>query len=99
MRSIFSFVLIGVSLVNANIFYDLSKEDINKVKDSRNFSGKVVLVTGSNSGIGEGIVKLFSVLGAQVVVTGRNGTSLKRVAQEVQELSPNKLKVKTLRKF
>ena len=85
--------LIGVSLVNANIFYDLSKEDLNQVKDSRNFTGKVVLVTGSNSGIGEGIVKLLSFLGAHVVVTGRNASEVKRVAKEVQELSPQKLQV------
>jgi short-subunit dehydrogenase involved in D-alanine esterification of teichoic acids len=83
-----------VSLVNANVLYDLSKEDYNRVRDSRNFTGKVVLVTGSNSGIGEGIAKLFSVLGAQVVITGRNETGVKRVAKEVQELSPNKLKVR-----
>jgi len=53
----------------------------------------VVLVTGSSSGIGEGIVKLFSLLGAQVVVTGRNVTGIARVAKEVQELSPKGLKV------
>ena len=94
MKSIVCFVLIVVSLVNANVFYDLSKEDYNKVKDSRNFTGKVVLVTGSNSGIGEITVKLFSVLGAQVVVTGRNATTVKSVAAEVQELSPKKLKVR-----
>ena len=94
MRSIVCFVLIVVSLVNANVFYDLSKEEYNKVKDSHNFTGKVVLVTGSNSGIGEITVKLFSVLGAQVVVTGRNATTVESVASEVLELSPKKLKVR-----
>ena len=82
-----------LSIVNANIYYDLSQEEYNEVKNSRNFTGKVVLVTGSNSGIGEGIVKLFSILGAKVVVTGKNATGVKRVAQEVQELSPHKNKV------
>jgi len=57
------------------------------------------LVTGSSSGIGEGIIKLFSLLGAQVVVTGRNVTRIRQVAQEVQDLSPKKLKVKKLNKF
>ena len=94
MRSLLCLVLITFSLVNANVFYDLSKEEYNKVKDSRNFTGKVVLVTGSSSGIGEGIVKLFSLLGAQVVVTARKAADVKRVAQEVQQLSPQKLKVR-----
>ncbi|CAG2108510.1 unnamed protein product [Medioppia subpectinata] len=60
--------------------------------NGRDFTGKVVLVTGSSSGIGEGIVKLFSALGANVVVTGRKADQVKRVAQEVQDLSPKKLK-------
>ncbi|CAG2118737.1 unnamed protein product, partial [Medioppia subpectinata] len=42
--------------------------------------------------IGEGIVKLFSILGANVVVTGRKAQDVQRVAKEVQELSPLKLK-------
>jgi len=82
-----------VSIVNANIYYDLNNENVNEVKNSRNFSGKVVLVTGSSDGIGAGIAKLFSGLGANVVVHGRNATKLNKVAQEVQQLSPNKLKV------
>ncbi|CAG2180927.1 unnamed protein product, partial [Oppiella nova] len=57
-----------------------------EVRDSRNFTGKVALVTGSNSGIGEQIVKLFSALGASVVVTGRNASEIKRVAQEALEV-------------
>ncbi|CAG2107951.1 unnamed protein product [Medioppia subpectinata] len=62
------------------------------IKESRNFTGKVVLTTGSSTGIGEGIVKLFSILGASVVITGRNETQIAKVAQEVQRLSPYKLK-------
>ncbi|CAG2100198.1 unnamed protein product [Medioppia subpectinata] len=74
----------------------MSSNDIKayfEVKNSRDFTGKVVLVTGSSSGIGEGIVKLFAILGANVVVTGRNETEIQRVAKEVLELSPKKLKV------
>ncbi|CAG2173035.1 unnamed protein product [Oppiella nova] len=63
-----------------------------EVRDSRNFTGKVVLVTGSSSGIGEQTVKLFSALGARVVVTGRNASHVETVVQEVQQLSPKKLK-------
>ncbi|CAG2174118.1 unnamed protein product [Oppiella nova] len=71
---------------------DFPIDDYLAVKNSRNFTGKVVLVTGSSSGIGEGIVKLFSILGAKVVVTGRKDAEIHKVAQEVQQLSPDKLK-------
>ncbi|CAG2105370.1 unnamed protein product [Medioppia subpectinata] len=69
-----------------------SPDEISQVTNGRNFKGRVVLVTGSSSGIGEAIVKLFSLLGAKVVVTGRRAAEVKRVAQEAQQLSPEKLK-------
>src|SRR5258708_37139315 len=37
-----------------------------------NFSGKVVLVTGSTTGIGEACAKVFAQSGAAVMVCGRN---------------------------
>ncbi len=76
----------------------MSIDSYEEVKNSRNFSGKVVLVTGSNSGIGAGIVKLFSFLGAKVVVTGRNETNVKQVAEECYKLSPYGLKVNEIHK-
>ncbi len=82
-----------VSLVNANTYFDFSNDVYKEVINSRNFTGKVILVTGSSSGIGEGTAKLFSILGAKVVITGRNETRVKSVAEEVQKLSPNNLKV------
>ncbi|CAG2164991.1 unnamed protein product [Oppiella nova] len=78
--------------INASIYYDINNDDYEEVKNSRNFTGKVVLVTGSSSGIGEGIVKLFSILGAHVVVTGRRADEVHKVAQEVQKVSPKGLK-------
>ncbi|CAG2173766.1 unnamed protein product [Oppiella nova] len=78
--------------VRADIYYDIGDDDYSEVRNSRNFTGKVVLVTGSNSGIGEKIVDLFSALGASVVITGRNESEIQRVATEVQKLSPKGLK-------
>ncbi len=60
---------------------------------NKNFDNKVVLVTGSNSGIGESTVILFSKLGAKCVVTGRNETKNFEVAKKCEEVSPHKYKV------
>ncbi|CAG2117686.1 unnamed protein product, partial [Medioppia subpectinata] len=68
-------------------------DEFKGVKKPYDFTGKVVLTTGSSSGIGEAVVKLFSLLGASVVVTGRKGQEVSRVAKEAQDLSPQKLKL------
>lgn len=54
---------------------------------------KVVLVTGSSSGIGEAAVKRFAKLGCHVVVHGTNHNRLKQVADECDALSPKGYKV------
>ena len=53
------------------------------------FKDKVVLITGSSSGIGAGTALLFSKSGAKVVITGRNERKLSEVAKKCQQLSPN----------
>jgi len=63
---------------------------------SRNFDNKVVLVTGSNSGIGESTVILFSELGAKVVINGRNEKKNLEVAKKCEQVSPHKHKVKLI---
>ena len=54
---------------------------------------KVVLVTGSSSGIGAATARLFARRGFKVAVTGSDEERVDRVARECNELSPNKFKV------
>jgi NADP-dependent 3-hydroxy acid dehydrogenase YdfG len=63
------------------------------MSNSKDFNGKVVIVTGSSSGIGEGIALHLAKSGARVVVTGRNEENVKRVANQCQSVSPNRLQV------
>ncbi|KAI1306067.1 L-xylulose reductase [Halotydeus destructor] len=56
------------------------------------FSDKVVIVTGSSSGIGEDAVISFAKYGAQVVVTGRNADRVAAVAEKCVQASPANLK-------
>ena len=59
---------------------------------SYDFSGKVALITGSESGIGAATAILFSKSGAKVVVTGRSEEGVKSVAKQCSDVSPNKSK-------
>ncbi|MEO0499305.1 MAG: SDR family oxidoreductase [Pseudomonadota bacterium] len=47
------------------------------------FSGKTVIVTGSSSGIGEGIARRFAAEGANVVLNSRTRAALDRVADDL----------------
>jgi len=61
------------------------------MSNSNNFTGKVVVITGSSAGIGAATAVLFSKSGAQVVVTGRNAQNVSQVAQECKKVSPKGL--------
>ena len=58
---------------------------------SKDFAGKVALVTGSSGGIGAALVKYFAKCGAQVVVNGRNADNVAKVATECNDLSPKSM--------
>lgn len=55
---------------------------------SKDFTGKVVLVTGSSGGIGAALVTYFAKSGAQVVVNGRNAANVGKVANDCDNASP-----------
>jgi NAD(P)-dependent dehydrogenase (short-subunit alcohol dehydrogenase family) len=64
----------------------------------RDFSGKVVLVTGSTSGIGQEIVLQFAKYGAKVIVTGKEDYNvLNAVAEKCNDLSPARLQATVIR--
>src|SRR5271163_47890 len=47
------------------------------------FNGKIVLVTGGNSGIGLATAKRLSSEGAQVIITGRDRAKLEAAVKEI----------------
>ena len=49
------------------------------------FGGKTVIVTGSSSGIGEGIARRFAAEGANVVLNSRSRDDLEKVAADLEE--------------
>lgn len=61
--------------VNSDLFGQISSE----------FSEKVVMVTGGNSGIGQAIAKEFNRLGAKVVIFGRNEETLQSTLSELND--------------
>jgi NAD(P)-dependent dehydrogenase (short-subunit alcohol dehydrogenase family) len=63
------------------------------MSNSSDFTGKVVIITGSSSGIGQGIALHLAELGAQCVISGRNAQNVKRVAEECRLNSPQRLRV------
>jgi NAD(P)-dependent dehydrogenase (short-subunit alcohol dehydrogenase family) len=53
------------------------------VNDPETLTGSVAVVTGGTRGIGRGIAEKLLRLGARVVITGRDATTVKRVADEL----------------
>ncbi|XP_054167858.1 3-oxoacyl-[acyl-carrier-protein] reductase FabG-like [Oppia nitens] len=57
----------------------------------RDFTGKVVVITGSSSCIGAAAALEFATAGAQVVVVGRNRERIASVAKQCADISPTGL--------
>lgn len=51
----------------------------------KNIAGKVVIITGASSGIGEAAAKKLAANGAKVVLTARREEKLKKIAEEIGE--------------
>lgn len=71
----------------------VTPEEFAEVADALNFKGKVVLITGSSSGIGATTARLYAKLGARVVVTGRNLTRINQVVNDCYQLSNQQFRV------
>ena len=57
--------------------------------------GKVAIITGGNSGVGEAAAKLFASEGATVVITARREAALEKVAGEIEVAGGNVFAVST----
>ena len=55
------------------------------------FKGKVIIVTGGGTGLGKSMATYFSKLGASVMICSRKIEVLEKTAQEIHELSGNKV--------
>ena len=53
------------------------------VVNSKRFEGKVVVVTGGNSGIGLAAARAYAQEGAQVAILGRNEETLQAATEEI----------------
>ena len=57
--------------------------------------GKVIIITGGNSGVGEATAKLFAKEGASVVISARRKEALDKVALEIEQAGGKVLAVPT----
>ena len=58
--------------------------------DDSKFTDKVVVVTGSGTGIGQAIAKKFAENGASIILLGRRKEPLEQTSSELQKIMENK---------
>ena len=68
-------------------FSDHTFQNKLKILNMAEFAGKVVIVTGSSTGIGAAIAEEFAKQGAKVTVCGRHVEDFKKMADKVKNLS------------
>lgn len=62
--------------------------------NEKQFTGKVALVTGATSGIGQACAIAFATAGAKVVCVGRKAEALSEVEQKIRELGTEALTIR-----
>ena len=62
------------------------------MKNFFSLNNKVVLITGGSKGIGAGIAKKFSKVGARVIIIARNEKELERTCSKINKQSKHKSK-------
>ncbi|TVR82068.1 MAG: SDR family oxidoreductase [Chitinophagaceae bacterium] len=62
---------------------------------AKDFKGKVVIITGASSGIGEALARSFSKTGAKIVLAARSLEKLNALQKELHNENPNIIVVKT----
>jgi len=62
---------------------------LNPMLAAGTFTGKVAIVTGGGTGLGKGMAKILSTLGANVAITGRRMNVLESTAEELSAHSGN----------
>jgi NAD(P)-dependent dehydrogenase (short-subunit alcohol dehydrogenase family) len=75
-----------ITLKLYSIGHQLSKNIEGGITDSERFRNKVVVITGSGTGIGQTIAKKFAHDGANIIILGRRSEPLEKTAKEIEEI-------------